>query len=79
MRVLTRSGKEYLRKMDIAPGFPGNELTKEDHRRRFRDCMEFAGKPVPREDRERLVSLIDGLEKLEDIRTMIPLLLSDAQ
>jgi 2-methylcitrate dehydratase PrpD len=78
MSVLTRSGKQYLRKMDIAPGFPGNELTTEDHEQRFWDCIDFAERPIARETAEKIVSLIDRLETLEDIRTLIPLLHSKA-
>jgi 2-methylcitrate dehydratase PrpD len=77
MRVVTRSGKEYLRTMEIAPGFPGNELTKEDHQQRFWDCIDFAAKPVPRESAERIVSLINGIEALENIRVLISLLVSN--
>lgn len=77
MRVVTRSGKEYLRTMDIAPGFPGNELTREDHEERFWDCIEFAGQRIDRESAEKIVSLVGGIEALEDIRTLIPLLISD--
>ena len=78
MRVLTRSGKKYLRKMDIAPGFPGNELTTEDHEQRFWDCIDFAGRPIARETAEKIVSMIDRIEALEDIRMLIPLLHSKA-
>jgi 2-methylcitrate dehydratase PrpD len=76
MRVLTRSGKEYLRKVDVAPGFPGNSLTKEEHEQRFWDCISFAGKPIPREHAERIASLVDGIEAVEDIRALIPLLVA---
>jgi 2-methylcitrate dehydratase PrpD len=78
MRVLTRTGKKYLRKMDIAPGFPGNELTTKDHEQRFWDCIDFAGRPIARETAEKIVSLIDRIEALEDIRMLIPLLHSKA-
>jgi 2-methylcitrate dehydratase PrpD len=77
MRVVTRSGKEYFRKMDIAPGFPGNELTREDHEQRFLDCIDFAGKPITRESAERIVSLVNSIETLENIRVLIPLLISN--
>ena len=75
MRVVTRSGKEYFRTLDIAPGFPGNELKREDHEQRFWDCIEFAGQRIARESAEKIISLVNGIEALEDIRTMIPLLL----
>jgi 2-methylcitrate dehydratase PrpD len=77
MSVLTRSGKQYLRKVDIAPGFPGNELTPEDHEQRFWDCIDFAEQRIARESAERIVSLVNGIETLEDMRVLIPLLISN--
>ncbi len=78
MRVVTRPGKEYLRTMDIAPGFPGNELTREDHEERFWDCIHFAEKRIARESAGKIVSLVNSIEALEDISTLVPLLLSKA-
>lgn len=78
MRVLTRSGKEYLRKADVAPGFPGNSLTKEDHEQRFWDCISFAGRPIPVEQAKRIISLVDGIEAVQDIRNLIPLLVASS-
>jgi 2-methylcitrate dehydratase PrpD len=78
MRVVTRSGKEYFKTLDIAPGFPGNELSREDHEERFWDCIDFAGQRIARESAEKIVSLVGSIEALEDIRTVISLLLSKA-
>ena len=77
MRVVMRSGKEYLRRVDIAPGFPGNALTKKDHEQRFWDCIDFAGKPITRESAEGIVSLVNGIETIENISVLIPLLISN--
>ena len=45
MRVVTKDGREYFRQTDVAPGFPEKPLTKEEHLRRFRDCVAFAANP----------------------------------
>jgi 2-methylcitrate dehydratase PrpD len=76
MRVVIRGGKEYLRKMDLAPGFPGNELTGKDHEERFWDCVDFAGMPIGRENAEKIASMVETIESLTDIRSIIPLLIS---
>jgi len=75
MRLFTTEGNEYLKQIDIAPGFPGNPLSQQEHERRFSDCIEYAPKPVPRNRAEQLVSLIEDIEKLEDVRVFIPLFL----
>jgi 2-methylcitrate dehydratase PrpD len=76
MRVVVRGGKQYSRSMDTAPGFPGNELTRKDHEERFRDCVEFAKMPIAREDAEKAASMVETIEALEDIRLIMPLLIS---
>jgi 2-methylcitrate dehydratase PrpD len=75
MRVWTREGRELFRQMDIAPGFPGNPLTHEDHQRRFQDCLNFAKKPVSEERATELISFIQDFEKVKDVRKFVKLLL----
>ncbi|MDP2916713.1 MAG: MmgE/PrpD family protein [Dehalococcoidia bacterium] len=74
MRVTTKDRKVYDKSMDIAPGFPGNPLTQEDHMARFRDCMSYASKPLPEENVEKLVDMVNNIEKVDDVRSLIPLL-----
>jgi 2-methylcitrate dehydratase PrpD len=76
MRVRTRDGRELFRQIDVAPGFPGNPLTREDHEKRFHDCLTFARKPIQPEKATEIASMIEHLEVVEDIRTIIPLLLA---
>lgn len=75
MRVRTRDGRELVRQMDIAPGFPGNPLTPADHERRFQDCLDFAKKPISSEKATQVVSFIRDLEKVDDVRNVVQLLL----
>jgi 2-methylcitrate dehydratase PrpD len=75
MRVLTKGGKEYVKKIDIAPGFPGNPLTQKEHVQRFQDCIGFAAKPLPRQNIDRITDAVEHLETMSDIRSLIPLLM----
>ena len=74
MQVFTTSGDTYFKKMDIAPGFPGNPLTQAEHEERFRDCMNFAARPAEKQSPEKIISMVMRLEELEDIRILIPLI-----
>ncbi len=76
MRVLTKDGNEFMRKMDIAPGFPGNPLTQKEHLQRFRDCVGFATRPLPEENVDRIIADVENLEAVRDIRSLVPLLLT---
>ena len=76
MLVTTRDGKSYHTIVDIPRGYPENPLTEEEHQERFRSCIQYGSKPAPGENIEKIVSLIDELEGVKDVRTLIPLLLS---
>ena len=43
------------RALDIAPGFPGAELSDAQHRARFDDCVAYAPHPPPRRAGRRLL------------------------
>ena len=75
MRVFTKQGSEELKQIDIAPGFPGNPLTQEEHQKHYWNCLEFAPNGLAREEAEKILSLVNGLEEIKDVREMIPLLL----
>jgi len=74
--VSMKDGTEFFRQLDIAPGFPGNPLSREDHEVRFRDCVAYARKPLQKEKVERIVESVARIDHLSDVRVLIPLLLS---
>lgn len=75
MRVVTGGGAQYLKQVDIAPGFPGNPLTLEEHHQHYWNCLEFVPQGIPREKAEKILSLVNRIEEIEDVRDMIPNLL----
>jgi 2-methylcitrate dehydratase PrpD len=75
MRVVTRNGDTYSKSIDVAIGFPGKPLTQQEHADRFLACIDYAAGRFPRENAYQLVSSIEKLEEIEDIRSLITLLL----
>ncbi|MBN1629810.1 MAG: MmgE/PrpD family protein [Thermoleophilia bacterium] len=74
--VVTKDGGEHLKKMDVAPGFPGNPLSKAEHVQRFWDCLAFGGDPGFDVKRgEQIIHMVDHLEERGDVRDLIALLL----
>jgi hypothetical protein len=49
---------------------PARPLTREQHLAKFRRCLDFAATPLRAGAAERLVDMIDGLEKLDDVRRL---------
>jgi 2-methylcitrate dehydratase PrpD len=74
MRIVTKDSEIYMRSTDVAPGFPESPLTKEEHLQRFRDCVEFAERPLPAAKTVGLIESVAGLEQLQDVRDLLPLL-----
>ncbi len=76
MRVRMKDGREFFRQIDIAPGFPGNPLSQEEHEARFRDCIAYAKKPVQQNKVDEIVGRVANIERVNDVRALIPLLLA---
>ncbi len=74
MEVKTTGGMLYSKSVDIASGFPGNPLTKEDHIERFRGCIEYARGYYPQHNIGKIISLVETLEEMKDVRMLLPLL-----
>jgi 2-methylcitrate dehydratase PrpD len=72
MEVLTENGDSYLKKVDISPGFPGNPLTQEEHLEHYWKCLAYMPQRLSKKDAEKIPELIDRMEELEDVRTLIP-------
>jgi len=75
MRVVLNDGREYLKKLDIAPGFPGRPLTNEQHKLRFQNCIDFSGRSLSKEKVENIVNAVDHLETMSDVRSLISMLI----
>jgi 2-methylcitrate dehydratase PrpD len=75
MRVVTKNGKEYPKKIDFVPGFPERPLTEEEHVKRFSDCIGFAAIPIFEERADDIIRSVNQLEAINDVRSLIPLLL----
>ena len=74
MEVETTQGRVHRAGLDIAPGFPGNPLSREEHVQRFLECMEFAGNGFPATQATEILSAIENLDSCTDVRNLISLL-----
>ncbi len=76
VRVTKKNGAVYdTKSADIPRGHPGNPLTRDEHLERFHDCVDYAGNPLPARSIERIVAMVDRLEEIEDVLSLVPLLL----
>jgi len=73
--VTTVRGDVHLRALDVAPGFPGNELSDADHLLRFDECMEYAAYPLPPSSRRGFLGAAADLSTLTDARQLVKYLI----
>jgi 2-methylcitrate dehydratase PrpD len=76
LKVTTTSGRVLQRALDIAPGFPGAELSDAQHRARFDDCLAYAPHGLPPAQVKRLLDAIHGVGALDDARALAELLVA---
>lgn len=75
MRVVLKNGREYLKHLDIAPGFPGRPLTEEQHKLRLQNCIDFSGRSLSKDKVESITNAIEHLETMKDVRSLISMLI----
>jgi len=78
MEVRMRDGAVYRVNVDYPRGMAENPLSKEELMDKFADCVSYAGKPLPKGNIKRIISMIDRFEKVKDVRSLIALLISKA-
>lgn len=71
VKITTTDGQVHLRKLDIAPGYPGNELDDAQHAKRFRDCMDYAATPLAPAQVDAFLAAVARLETLPDARKLL--------
>lgn len=67
-------GAVYVEEVEHFLGSVENPMTFEDCARKFRECAAISIKPLPDEQIERVIGMVDGLEQLDDATEIIRLL-----
>lgn len=79
MDVTTTAGDMYHIAIPIPSGFPGNPLSNEKIAKRFKQAVSYGDKPLPKDNVDRLISIVGQLEQAENVCDLIPLMLSQNQ
>jgi 2-methylcitrate dehydratase PrpD len=75
VEVVTRGGERHVSRVDIPLGHPTRPMTREQLAAKFRDCAQYAARPVPPAALAEVERLIGALEDVPDV-SAIPALLS---
>ncbi len=71
VKVLLKNGKDFSRTVDEAKGTPGNPLSREEVRDKYRQCVK---RIQAKKEMEKTIEVVEGLEGLKKISTLADLL-----
>jgi 2-methylcitrate dehydratase PrpD len=75
VEVLMKNGARYSCTPDGVPGDPDHPVSDALLEAKFRDCVSFSALDIPDENVERAIALIRDLEHLDDVTTILRLLM----
>ena len=71
VEITIGSGKVHQHGMDVAPGFPGNALTEEEHLQHFENCLDYAPLCISKVKRAAILDSITNLEASDNVPDLI--------
>ena len=71
--IKTKSGEAYSKRVDFPYGHPKNQVTTDDLLKKFRDCVSYSAKPIPKEKIDKAIESILSLEEIDDVGQIIQL------
>ena len=74
MEVKTKSGAVYHKSIDAPHGSPLDPMTGEEYITLFRQCVDYSNRRWPPQKLNNLLSMLNNIEEVSDIRALIPLL-----
>jgi 2-methylcitrate dehydratase PrpD len=73
MEVKTKEGTVYHKSIDAPRGSPGDPMAKEEYIALFRQCVNYGNIPWLKEKTDSIISMVERLEEVDDIRALISL------
>ncbi len=74
VRLKTKTGKVYTKRVDHALGHPENPMSSADLVAKFEDCARYSAKPLTKAKVKKIVEMVQNLEKVEDVSQLTQLL-----
>jgi aconitate decarboxylase len=78
VRIRLKDGRELSRSIDTVYGNPARPMSREAHVHKFRRNFASALTPLPQENADRLIEMLDKVEALQDVRRIGELLIPAA-
>lgn len=76
VNVAMKNGASHDITMDVVYGNPKKPMTRGAHLEKFRRNCLIAARPLPADHAERLIELVDDLETVDDVRSLVDLMVA---
>ncbi len=76
--VRLKDGRQFFRTIDIVYGNPMKPMSRDAHLGKFRRNFASSRYPLPEQNAERLIEMLDGIEEIDDVRRIGDLLVPAA-
>jgi 2-methylcitrate dehydratase PrpD len=77
VEIRMKDGRTHACKADGVPGDPSHPVSDALLKAKFRDCVSFSARPIPRQNIDRALELIDDLENVPDATELVRLLVPE--
>ena len=77
MSVTAKDGAKVSSHVESAPGSRQNPISDEQLQRKFRDCCLRSANPLREDQIGRLIEMVDRLDELGDVATLVDLACGD--
>ena len=74
VEIKTKEGKVYSQRADFMLGSPENPMSFDDVVKKFRYCCGYSASPIPQEDQEKVIEIVEHLEDIADVSEIACLL-----
>ncbi|MCF8080749.1 MAG: MmgE/PrpD family protein, partial [Desulfobacterales bacterium] len=71
MTVARNDGKVFSERVPVPLGNPHNPMSAGQCREKFLKCIDYSGLPITEETQNELISMIENLESVSDVRDLV--------
>lgn len=74
VEIMTRQGKKYSNRVDVALGYGSNPMTRQHHVEKFNECATYSAKPLSSQHVNEVIRLVENLEAVQDVGDIVRIL-----
>jgi len=69
--IKTKDGRHYKKRVEFVKGHPNNPMSVAECFQKFKDCASFSVKPLPNSNINKIRQLVEHMDELDDVTTIL--------